>query len=124
MRHGHSAGGKTTPTYNAWAAIISSKVMVVDEWRTFISFLNDMGEKPSGKHFIFRFNQDLPFGPSNCIWSDAKRSRVRKPKPIDSERFSVFVTAFGESKTLAGWARDPRCAVKAHVLWYRSESVV
>src|SRR5271166_2336152 len=63
VRHGHCVGGKTSPTYASWHAMIQRctnprhthypkygggviPVLVCPEWSTFDGFLADMGERP------------------------------------------------------------------------------
>lgn len=60
-KHGHSSGGKASPTYNSWKAMMQRcynpnhpryadwggrGIKVCDRWGRFENFLADMGERP------------------------------------------------------------------------------
>lgn len=89
--HGHSVGGKVSPTYSVWQNMHyrcktqnSSKyphyahVSVCDRWSSFESFLEDMGEKPNGLT-LDRIDGSKGYSPDNCRWADmATQNRNRK----------------------------------------------
>lgn len=60
-----------------------------------------MGEKPSGCT-LDRINNALGYFRANCKWSTPVEQMNNQTK-------NVRVVAFGETKTLAMWSRDPRC---------------
>jgi len=85
QKHGQSRGSNpsATPTYNCWRGILDrclnknshkyknyggKGIKVCDEWKSFINFYNDMGEKPQNKT-IDRINNDGDYCKSNCKWS-------------------------------------------------------
>lgn len=82
--HGHTVGGKPTPTFNSWRSMRDRCYLrsngayamyggrgttVCDRWRdSFENFLADMGERPPGTSL----DRIDPFGnyePGNCQWS-------------------------------------------------------
>lgn len=100
-RHGHATGGKTSITYQSWRAMNQrcncSKnkdyhnyggrgIQVTPEWKSFVSFLNNMGERPSKEYSLDRIDPDGNYTPFNCQWilktensrkGNAERSRIK-----------------------------------------------
>jgi hypothetical protein len=50
--------------------------------------------------------------PENCRWATYEEQ-------ANNKRSNVNITAFGETKTLAQWTRDPRCKTKPFNIQYR-----
>ena len=67
----------------------------------FDAFVRDMGERPIGAS-IERINNNGPYSPENCHW--ATRNDQAKNK-----RNNRWITANGETKHLADWARVLGC---------------
>jgi hypothetical protein len=80
-------------------------IFVVSAWQDFHTFctwaLANGSEK--GKH-LDRENNDGHYGPDNCRF-------VTPFVNANNKRNNHLIVAFGESKTLADWARDSRCVV-------------
>jgi hypothetical protein len=87
-------GGSDSPEYSAWKAMrqrcLNPKnprydsyggrgITVCDEWRHFIGFLQDMGQRPSPSHSLERRDNDGNYTKENCMWALPKvQSRNRR----------------------------------------------
>lgn len=109
LRH----GGKGTRLYAIWGGMIARchnpntehfarygarGIEVCARWREdFVSFREDMGEPPSGKHSLDRINGGGNYEPGNVRWAThSEQSRNR--------RSNTILTLNGESACLAEWA--------------------
>lgn len=94
-KHGHSpTNGPPTKTYTSWANMLQRctnkkhpdfvdyggrGILVCDAWFTFKTFLNDMGERPSGLS-LDRRNNSLGYCKSNCRWATPiEQANNRRP---------------------------------------------
>ena len=72
-------------------------ITICADWSDYLTFLRDMGRKPSPQHSIGRKNNDGPYCRDNCEWqTPSEQARNR--------RTSRFVTYNGATLTIAGWA--------------------
>lgn len=91
-KHGHSAGGRETKTYQTWKHMNvrcfhkTSKdypyyggrgITVCERWRDYANFLADMGEKPDGLT-IERVNNNGNYEPGNCCWATMKEQNTNR----------------------------------------------
>ena len=86
-KHGHTTDYTTTLTYNAWrgmlgrcrynATYIENKVTVCKRWETFENFVNDMGPRPSKKHWLDRINPRGCYLKRNCRWLAGRKANMR-----------------------------------------------
>lgn len=81
-------------------------ICVCEEWLEFVAFAkwattNGYSEELT----IDRIDNDKGYSPDNCRWTTqlVQSNNTRK---------NLFVTAFGETRTIKQWSRDPRCKVK------------
>lgn len=132
MKSGRNHGMSQTKTYRAWALMkerCSNKnvdsyqyygargITVCKRWRhSFINFLHDMGEKPPLTS-LDRKNINRGYSKNNCQWSTIERQSRNKST-------TIYLSAFGEKKSLPDWLDDSRCAVtrsclieRLHLKW-------
>lgn len=72
MKHGHFG----TPTHNSWSHLKRKKFnsVLCDRWLNFVSFLEDMGEKPDGKS-LRRIDPSGKYEKANCEWANRRAER-------------------------------------------------
>lgn len=99
------------PSYSAYGA---RGITVCEQWRgDYVSFRN--WALASGYHDdleIDRRDNDGGYCPENCRWVTHKQNANNKQQ-------SVYLTAFGETKTMIDWANDPRCVPQYGALQVR-----
>lgn len=110
-KHGHNKKGKTTQEYIAWGRMLARcndpslpewvnygarGITVHERWHDFRAFLKDMGHKPGPDYSIERLNNDLGYGPDNCVW--ATRTEQARNK-----RNNLILEFDGERRCLAEW---------------------
>lgn len=74
-------------------------IAVCDRWRSFESFYEDMGPRPSSKHSIDRINNNGDYEPGNCRWATQKEQ-------ARNTRVNYLVEHNGEVKCVADWAEQ------------------
>src|ERR1044071_6779273 len=79
-------------------------IKVCKRWtNSFAHFFADMGKKPTRRHEIDRKNNSRGYYPSNCRW-------VLPIVNGNNRRTNRILTADGQTKTMAEWARQLRCS--------------
>jgi hypothetical protein len=80
-------------------------IVVCDRWRySFENFKADMGQPPTREHSVDRIDNDGNYEPGNCRWATTLEQSRNK-------RTNVVITAFGETKIVTDWMKDPRCKI-------------
>jgi len=116
--HGHRTmredGRRESPTYTTWRAMIQrccdkkhpsyenyggAGVCVVERWRKFENFLQDMGERPANKT-IGRLTPFSDYGPGECSWQTASQQNQGLNSHADH-----MVMVDGVLRTKRAWAR-------------------
>jgi hypothetical protein len=74
----HGEGQDQTPEYRIWAKVKSRckphgyygkrGIELCERWKSYDTFLADMGRRPSPEHILFRPNSEAHFSPDNCEW--------------------------------------------------------
>lgn len=114
--HGHSSSKsdnrRGNATYRVWAGIIQrclnvnnknykdygGRGIAVDPiWRTYTTFLGDMGLRPSKAHSIDRIDNNGPYTKVNCRWTTLHTQSRNK-------RTNRLYTYNGETLTATDWA--------------------
>ena len=88
-------------------------ITICKEWDDFQSFREwSMANGYRSFLSLNRLDNDGPYSPSNCAWSTDREQS-------NNTRRNLTIEAFGEKKSVALWADDPRCKVTASTLYYR-----
>lgn len=75
-------------------------IAVCERWSvSFQAFIDDMGERPSPRHSIDRIDNDGPYAPQNCRWTEM---RVQ----LRNRRTNNRLTFRGRTQTVTDWAAE------------------
>jgi hypothetical protein len=99
-----------SPRHEAYAECGAKGIAVCEAWLdfdVFYAWAMAAGYAPDLR--LDRRNVRRDFGPRNCRWVDVEEHRERHPR-MRAPRYAI--RAFGETKGLTDWTRDPRCRVK------------
>lgn len=114
FRHGHASNYGRTPTYVSWKSMISrcfhlgngaykdygaKGITVCHRWRSFLTFLADMGEKPTPRHTLDRIANNGNYEPGNCRWATLNEQARNKSN-------NAMLTYGGVTKPIADWADE------------------
>jgi hypothetical protein len=112
VEHGESAR-RITAEYRVWKSMMTRchnekainyadyggrGIAVCARWRSYESFLHDVGRRPSAMHELDRIDNDGNYEPGNVRWST-------RSEQAQNKRTNRMVTWRGETFCLAEWAR-------------------
>ena len=102
------------PNTHSYAHYGGRGIRVCDEWASAYVPFRDwaLSAGYDSALEIDRRDNDGDYCPENCHWITRKANANNKQQ-------SVYLTAFGETKTILDWSADPRCAVSYHTLHSR-----
>lgn len=103
-------------TYKQYPDYGGRGIEVCERWRAakcvgLFAFIADMGERPAD-YQVERIDNNGPYSPENCRWATRTEQGLNK-------RNNRIITAWGETKVLSEWARDPRCVAHRRVVTSR-----
>lgn len=74
-------------------------ITVCERWASsFEAFMKDMGPRPSESHQLDRIDNNGPYSPENCRWTD-------KVTQMNNTRVNHLLTLDGTTRTIANWSR-------------------
>lgn len=126
-RHGCTTRSNRTRLYKIWAGMLArcrdescpgygaSGIDVCPEWYDFTAFkawADSTGYRD--ELTIDRIDGKGGYSPDNCRWATPTTQRRNQAR-------NTMLTAFGETKTLADWAEDPRCKTNQRTLRMRTK---
>ncbi len=91
-------------------------ITICEEWQESFEAFRDwaMANGYADGLSIDRRENDGNYEPGNCRW-------ITMAEQASNKRTNRIILAFGESKPVSEWSRDPRCKVRYATLWYRIE---
>jgi hypothetical protein len=98
------------PNFKDYKYYGGAGIVVCERWNVFANFLEDMGERPSGKT-IERLDMKGPYCKENCKWANHLQQ-------MNNTSRNRVITHNGKTMTVAQWARYldvPRARLSARL---------
>ena len=138
----HATHGQSdTPTFSSWSSMMdrclnersrgyqhygARGITVCEQWRTFLGFLADMGERPAGTT-LERIDNGRGYEPGNCKWATkADQSRNRSSVRLTMEiARSIRADSRGSRELAALYGVTPATirAVRAGHIWRKVNEI-
>lgn len=99
----------TSHAHPAYSRYGKRGIKVCDEWKSFKVFLEWARKDYKNDLWLDRKDNNGNYEPDNCRWVTAAESR-------NNVQGTKWLTAFGETKTISEWIKDPRCKVRHDTL--------
>lgn len=138
-KHAATSGGTEQRVYREWKAMkwrcsprnkrradyFDRGISVCEEWAVSFPAFRDWATANGYEDHLTldRVDNDGNYGPENCRWA----TRVQQAR---NKRTNRLLTVWGETKSIAEWAEDPRCEVSRYTIatrlwmgWGEAESV-
>lgn len=102
----------TVSHHPAWEYYGGRGIMVCDQWlKSFETFVDDMGHRPSKRHSLDRIDNDKGYSPDNCRWATSKeQAKNRRPR---RERRNIIRVNGRSLKSLSAETGIPHGTLKA-----------
>lgn len=72
-------------------------ITVHPPWHSFVSFYEDMGDRPAKEYSLERLDNSKGYAPGNCVWATQKEQ-------CRNTRHNTLLTHNGETLPIATWA--------------------
>ena len=112
--HAMKRRAESGPSYRYWRYYAGKGVKICDEWRkSFVAFYEwAIANGWRDGLTIDRIDNDGNYEPGNCRFITQQEQACNRSN-------NRWISAFGQSKTIAQWSRDERCSVSAEALNWR-----
>ena len=99
------------PKHEAYSRYGGAGITVCNDWREFGAFRQWALNSGYSDHLtIDRIDNYKGYDPSNCRWATPLQQANNRKKEV------IQVTAWGETKSILEWAKDPRCLIPLNLL--------
>lgn len=93
------------PKARSYARYGGVGIVICKEWESFLAFRDwALANGYRNELTLDRIKNELGYSPDNCRW-------VTYAEQNNNKTGNRMLTAFGETKSLAAWSRDSRCAI-------------
>lgn len=80
------------PKHESWDNYGGRGIAVCERWKSYKTFLADMGRKPEPSYSIERIDVNGNYEPSNCRWA-SKKDQIANRRPFKTGSLRSFTDA-------------------------------